>query len=235
MSEIKIIFMYLPLYSALYFLMSGVFFFFTFKLQQAYQKTRSILGLYFRNVALFSGIAAMIYSLMGIFFPKNSFALGVGNIIGEPFYLIGFIYVIAAFFYMTFPKISQKKVIMIGFVLVILTVISHIRFFPYPFIDERGILHFNAPIIPGLTFSAFSSSALLPMIFALSKEAIQKKNLRKKSAFIAGSLLLFFVAGIIQSMFEEPWLYALSFFVQALASAFLFIGIISRVKEIKEY
>jgi len=222
--------MYLPLYSVLYFFMSGVFFFFALRMQQTYQKTRSLIGLYFRNIALFSGIASTIYALMGVFFPKNSLALGVGNIIGEPFYLIGFVYIIASFFYLTFPKISQKKVIAIGFIFVIVSIVSHIYFFPYPFIDEKGILHFNAPTVPGLTFIVFAAFAILPMIFALLKEALHQIELRKRSIFLAIALFLFFFAGVMQSIFLEPRLYTFSFFLQALAAAFLFVGIISRIK-----
>jgi len=222
-----------PLFSILYFWMSCVLFFFGFRLYQSNKRDPNRFTEYFRNVGFLAGIGALIYTLMGIFFSHNSFALGVGNIVGEPFYLASFVYMVAAFFYMTFPQVSQKKVITAGLIFVVLTFISHLYFFPYPIIDARGILHFNAPTIPGLTFTIFSALSYFPLLIAFTREAIREKHLRKRSGAMAAAIALFFVSGVMQSLIDQPLIYTSSFFIQAFASALLFLGVLARVKRVE--
>lgn len=223
--------MFLPLVNVQYPLMAAVLFFFSFRLHQSYKKTANLISKYFRNTTFYSGFASVIYALMTILFPHNSLALGIGNVLGEPFFMVGFVYMIATFFHMTFPQVSQKKVITVGIFIVVLTFVSHLYFFPYPFIDKNGILQFNAPIIPGLTFSIFSTVAYLPLLVAFTREAIKKEYLRVRSGLIAGSIIFFFVSGVIQSIVSDPFIYAFSFVLQISASALLFFSVIARVKE----
>lgn len=223
-----------PLFSILYLIMVVVFSLLAWRVHRNYKETLNLFSKYFRNVAIFSGIASLVYALSGIFFASDSFALGVGNLIGEPFFLASFVYMVVAFFHMIFPKVSQKKVITIGFILVALSIISNIKFFSYPFVDERGILHYNTPIVPGLIYALFSAGALLSLVFAFAKEAVKEKYLRIRSSLISGSFFLFFLGGVMQVVFTKSLLYTFSFLIEALASILLFVGIIARVKRAED-
>ncbi|MGC9031420.1 MAG: hypothetical protein ACP5H7_01455 [Minisyncoccia bacterium] len=222
-----------PFYSFLYLGMCTLFFYFTLRFKNLYLSSKSVLAIYFRNIAFFSSIAFLIYALMGIF-SNNPFWLGIGNIIGELFFLIAFIYLIASFFYLFYPNVNRKNIIFFGFILVAISVLIHIYFFPRPFIDSKGILHFQAPLVPGLIFVFFSFCALGPMIILFLKEAILNKKIRKRSLFIALSLFLFLSRSVFQSLFESNFpLYVTSFILQMLGAFSLLFGFIIKIKEEK--
>ena len=206
--------------------MAVLFFIIAWRLDQSYKKSHSLFSRYFRNTTFFVGIGFVIHIFVGIFFTNNSFALGVGNVLGEAFYYIGYIYLIASSFYMLFPRVSRKKVINIGLVFVALSIVLHIKFFPYPFIDENGIFHYNARIIPGLIAFFFSVAALLPLAFAFIREAFRREYLRMRSVLLSVSLILFFIAVVMQSLVSNPIYYGLSFVLEAVASISYFVGII---------
>lgn len=221
----------LPLFSILYLGMMPVFAYFGWRLYQNYKKTNNKISQYFSGVGFTSSIAFVIYALGGIFFKDNSFALGLANVLGEPFFKITFVFMTAVFFYIRFPEVSQDKVIKIGLVVVLLTFLSHLYFFPYPYVDKRGVLHFNAHPVAGLTFVAFSAVAYLPLLYTFFREAVTKKHLRKRSLLLAATIIVFFFSGVLQSIVEEPLFYTFSFVLQGIGATLLFLGILSRVEQ----
>lgn len=223
-----------PLTSILYLFGSLVCYFSTWRLHRAYEENRDVFCKYFRNMALCGGIGSMVYSFIAMVFTHNSFALGIGNIVGETFYLLTFVYGITTFFYLSFPDISQKKVIYVGIVLIGLITISHIKFFPYPTIDKLGILQFNAPPIPRWTYTLFSIAGLVPLTLAFLREAIKKPHLRIRSSLLAGSMFALTISGAIQSVVTRPMIYALAYLIQTIGFASLFGGIIARTRKLNE-
>ena len=220
-----------PLISIFYLFFALMLFFFTWRTYRICKKSPSPLAEHFKSMAFFAGVGSLVYALTCIFFTDNSFALGIGNIIGETFYRITFVYGITTFFYLTFPRISSKKVIKVGLIFAILATISHIKFFPRPVIGESGIPISKPPIVPGITFALFSAASLLPLSFAFAREAIKERRLRTKSGLMSSALIFIMVSGGLQSLARTPQLYIFTLVLSALAYALLFSAAILQVKE----
>lgn len=225
--------MTLPLFNISYYILSGIMLFFTvWRLQSFYKKTSFPLARYFRNMALATGIGSVIDALVSIFLANNSFLMGIGVVIAGMFFIIGHVYGLTIFFYLTFPHISSRKIIIAGLILVALVFISHIKFLPRPEIDETGIIRFNFSSFSKITFALFSIAGLLPLSIAFVREAISKKHLRARSGLVALSLLFLAVTNISQSMVTAPQLYIFAFVIfPIMAYIVLFIAIILRIEQ----
>ena len=181
-------------------------------------------------MALANGIGSTVDIFPLIFFVDNSFALGIGGIIGGMFFLMAHVYGVVIFFHLTFPHISSKKIIIVGLVLIILLSMSHIKFFPHPEIDENGIVRFNFPLYSMIIFALFSAAGLLPLGIVFVREAIREKHLRVRSGFLAFSFLFLVIANGLQSI-VGPQLYVLAFLVlPTIAYIVIFVAVILRVK-----
>ena len=222
-----------PLFSIFYYIFSGIVLFFAaWRLQSYYKKTSSLLAKYFRNMAIAAGMTFVINTLVFIFFIDNSFLLNIGVIIGGMFVFIAHVYGVVIFFYLTFPHIPSKKIIIVGLALVVLVIMSHIKFFPlYPEIDEKGIIYFNFSSFTKTTFTLFSIAGLLPLSIAFAREAISRKHLRTRSGFLAFSFFFITVANVFQSMVTAPQLYILAFTIfPTIGYIVVFIAVILRVR-----
>lgn len=218
--------------SAILFLIGSILlFFFAFRIKKAQKRAQTLIGKYIGKMAFFSAIGMAIYSFMCFFFYKNSTLLGLFNIIGETFYLIAFVYGFSLFLYLIKPNLSQSKILKIGFFLIVVATISHFIFFPKPTVDYRGVLHFNAPPVPGLTYSLFSLAGILPLSFAFFREAIKKPYLRLKTLVLGIALLLIFIAGVLLSIFTQTFVYIFSFSLQTFGFFLLFLGALIKAKE----
>lgn len=223
--------MRLTLAGILYLFGSVLVFYFVDRLSKSFKKTQNQLTFYFKNIALYGGICTLIYGLMCIFFPDNSFILGIGNIIGEGFLLIGYVYGLAFFFYLTFPEIPQKKIFLIGGVLIFISTVSRIIFFPYPTVTESGILRFNTPPIPALTYIVWAVVGAMPLAGAFILEGIKKPEIRVRSLLLGFILLAIGVTSAIHASVENILIYTLAFLAQMTSFLLLFIVILSSSKE----
>lgn len=165
---------------------------------------------------------------MRFFFTDNSFLLGVGDIILQLFLFIAFVYGVALFFYLVIPHVSQKRVFYTGLFLVGLATISHIVFFHYPSINERGILHLNASPVIALTYGLFSAAGLVPLMFAFAKEAIKKPHLRMRSTLFTLGLFIILMAGILVVGADAPGLLMFSFFIEIIGFVLVLLGVVRR-------
>jgi len=213
--------MKIPLVSILYGINAIILFFFSFRLFLAYRKSLNPLSRYFRNMSFFSGIGMAIYSGMTFLFPKNSFALGVGNILGEIFFYLTFIYGLSMFFYSINSGISQRKIFFFGIIALIFAIAIHIIFFPSPFIDEKGILHFNNHFWVGIIYHLFAIFGLWPLGFLFSWQAITKKEIRKRSILLATAI---WMISLLAPLFFDKGKTIEGFFLQTLGFIFLFWG-----------
>lgn len=220
----------LPLAGVLYLLGTVLIFYFYHRLSRSFKKTQNRCTLYFKNMAFCGGICILIYGLMCIFFPHNSFVLGIGNIVGETFILICSVYGIALFFYLVFPEISQKKIFLIGGILVFISTISRIIFFPYPTITESGILKFNTPPVPAITYIVWAIVGMVPLAFAFFGEAIKKPEIRVRSLLLGIFLLAIVVTSSIHASVGDPLIYALAFLAQMASFSLLFIVVLYPAK-----
>lgn len=218
--------MALPLASILYLLSASVTFYFSWLLARSYKRIKNIYSYYVHKMALFGAICLTIFGLMCIFFTKNSFALGLGNIIGEASILICYLYASAFFFHLAFFKIAQKKVFYVGGVLIVLATIFRIIFFPYPVVNEAGILIFNTPLISACIYSALAIGGVFPLVFVFFREAIRNSNVRVRSTLLGFFLLLIIATTVIPPMTQNPLLYTLGFFVQMASFSLLFLTIL---------
>jgi len=223
-----------PLFSILYGVMALILFFLAYRFNHNFKRAGNIFAGYFRYIAVFSGLASMVYALSGIFFVRNTFMLGVGNLVAEPLFMISFLSMAVVFFYITFPQISQKKVITVGLIVVGLDIAANIIFFASPFVDQIGILHYNTPLIPALIYSIFSAAALLFLASAFIWQGIKEPRLKARSMSLGSALILFFVAGVFQTVFTSFLLYILAFMAEIVASALLFIGVLYQVEPVEK-
>jgi hypothetical protein len=192
------------------------------------KKNPSLFVNYLKKLIFWGSAGLFIFSGMCLLFPKNSFLLGLFNIVGEKCFLIGFVYGFAAFCQITFPHFQSKKIIPFGIFLVIISIIIHLKFFPFPEIDQYGILRFNAHLVPGLISVIFTIFGLLFLGVKLLKEGIVNKTLRKRGFLLGGGCILIVITEAGLSLFTNPFLYISSFFLQTLAFFLLFGGLISK-------
>jgi len=220
-----------PLFNIFNYILSVIISFFTaWRLQSYYKKSLLQLARHFRDMALSNGIGTIIYALTFVLFIGNPFALGIGSIIGGMFLLAAHIYGVVIFFYLTFPHISSKKIIIAGMILVVLVTISHIKFLPYPEINEKGFVNFNFSPFSRAIFILFSTAGLLPLSIAFIREAIREKHLRTRSGFLAFSFLFLVIANGLQSI-VGPQLYIYAYLlIPTIAYIVIFIAVILRVK-----
>lgn len=218
--------------STILFLISGlILIFFWWRVKLFLSRGPNIVAEYIGKMALLSAIGMEIFAFMCFLFPENSFLLGLFNILGETFYLIAFVYGFALFIHLISPETSQRKLLAIGFLILIFVTISHFIFFPRPFIDENGVLHFNAPTIPGLTYTIISIAGLLPLTIAFMYQAIKKPFLRTRSLFLGTALLVIIIAGALLSLFTKASVYIFAFLFQTFGFVLLLVTAIYRPKK----
>jgi len=225
-------FMTYPLFSISYcFLSAAILFFSAWRIHSYYKKSSFQLAKYFRDMALSAGIGSVIQLFTFTLLVNNPVALGIGTIIGGSFALVAHVYGLTIFFYMTFPRIPSKKVLIAGLILLALVVIPSIISFPYLEIDEKGIVDFNFLPLHKVALATFSTLGLMPLGVAFFREAIAKKHLRTRSGFLAFCFFLFVVANIFQCTVKASQFHLLSFVIfPTIAYIMLFAAVISRVK-----
>lgn len=200
---------------ALYLFGTFVLFFLFYRFNSLHKRKQNRFAGLFKMMVLFGGLGILIYSLFFIFFATNSFYIFTGNIIGEPFILVAFVYGLAISFSILKPHIPSRKIIMpLAILAVFLSVFSHLKFPFAPFIDKDGVLHWNAHFIPGFIYSFFSLLGLLPLAIAFMWQSRKNKEIRKRSFFLAVGTILMLIAGIILSLAKDKNLYFLALLVQ---------------------
>ena len=162
----------------------------------------------FGNVVLFCVIATTIYSVFFISFGNNPFYLWLGNTIGQPFLIVGFVYGLSIFFLVIKPKISSSKIVIpLAILGAVLCFFLHLKYPFSPSFDKYGFLHWNASLLVGLNYSIFSVIGFLPLSIALLIKGIKNKEIRFRSLFLSFALILFIVDSITFSMSESRNLY----------------------------
>jgi hypothetical protein len=185
-------------------------------------------GFLFSRLVFWSGIGMAIYSFFFLFFPQNISYLRIGNIIGEPFLIIGFTYGFAVFFLLARPTTSSYFIIIpLALVGVFLSIFFHFLFPPFPLIDENGILHWNAQLPSALNYSIFSFLGIFPLAIAFFREARKNKEdkiLKRRSIFLGIGTIFVLIGGIILSFATTKIIYALALLIQNFGFIFFFIS-----------
>jgi len=203
-----------------------VFLFHRFYSLQKRKPTR--FGFLFSRLVFWSGIGMAIYSFFFFFFSQNISYLRIGNIIGEPFLIIGFTYGFAVFFLLAKPTISSYFIIIpLALVGVFLSIFFHFLFPSFPLIDGNGILHWNAQFPSALNYSIFSFLGIFPLAIALFGEAgknKEDKKVRRRSIFLGIGTICVLIGGIVLSFAATKIIYTLALLVQNFGFIFFFIS-----------
>ena len=182
----------------------------------------------FGKLVIFSAISMLIYSLFFVFFAGNSYYLWIGNTLGEPFFLIGFVYAISISFLIIKPEIpSSKIVIPLSALAVFLSVFLHLKYPFLPTFDEYGFLHWNASFLPGLNYSIFSFLGLFPLSVILLVNGIRDKSLRARYLSLFSAMILFVIGGAVISLANSKSLYIFASLTNSLGFTFLLFAYLS--------
>lgn len=217
----------------LYLLNSIVDFFFVLRLHRAAKKTPTTLIHYFEKMAFLSGIGMLIMVFFFTFFASNPFILGIGINLAEPFYLMTFIYGIVLFFAIVKPSVPSWQILVPGAALVTIGIFLNFTFFSYPWIDERGIVHFNTVFLSGMVYNILSTFGILPLAGAFIFEGIRNKKIRARSIQLALSLIAIFSAGITASYATSEATYITALLLFSAGFAALFSAVIIGVESEK--
>lgn len=217
-----------------------VLFFFTRRIHQFYKNYHSDLARYLRNMSLLGGIGLSVYALMdilfllmNIFLAGDFFVFSVLHAIGGSIILFSFVYGMTAFFYMTFPDISSKKVLFGGSIFFILILLFRFIFFPLPlvWVDAQGTLRFKLPFFANIISILWAVAGLFPLAVACAREAFKKRGLRLRSGFLALALFLIVIATTLFSLELIPGGYEFSSVARIAGFIMLALAAFSRTEK----
>jgi len=200
-----------------------VLFFHFWRIYKTQKVNPSVYGHLFGALNLFCAISVSIYTFFFTFFAENQVGLWIGNMIGEPFQIIGFAYGFGLFFLLVRPEMPYKAITLpVTTFGVLISILAHLIFPFFPEIDSRGILHWNASAIPALNYSIFAFLGLIPLALACIWKGIKYKEVRRRSLLLAIPIFFLTASSVIFSLATTAVFYILALSIQSLGFIFLF-------------